>query len=339
MESTRQEKPSSVIGFFGLDVETYDPQYQYYDLELGRWFTPDPAEQFHNPYLAMGNNPVMYVDPDGEFVWMIPVIAGVVFGGVNLGIQASNGDINNFGDGLKAFGSGFVAGATIATGVLLGLGVPILGPALKIAGLAYAAPTALGTVVNTIHGVSSGDWSRLGNTWEQFGGNFYLDENRNFFAQTWQGISRFSWELPQSTIGHGFSQVRNMAGGVDRVDYFGGVTFSTGENNENGWGVSIGNHINISLRDEIEGDFRERLLRDPLYMHEYGHTFQSQVWGPLYLPAIGAPSFYSASTSSPNDHSRRWYEMQANSYAGWYFKRLGVDWDDYKDGDPRLMDR
>ncbi|MCA1763807.1 MAG: hypothetical protein ABR574_11420 [Cryomorphaceae bacterium] len=45
--------------------------------------------------------------PDGEFVWMISVIAGVAFGGINLGIQASNGDINNFGVGLKAFGLGF----------------------------------------------------------------------------------------------------------------------------------------------------------------------------------------------------------------------------------------
>ena len=41
---------------------------RFYDPQLGVWFTPDPAEQFHNPYLAMGNNPVMYVDPDGEMV-------------------------------------------------------------------------------------------------------------------------------------------------------------------------------------------------------------------------------------------------------------------------------
>lgn len=32
------------------------------------WLLPDPAEQFSNPYLAMGNNPVMYVDPDGESI-------------------------------------------------------------------------------------------------------------------------------------------------------------------------------------------------------------------------------------------------------------------------------
>jgi S-formylglutathione hydrolase FrmB len=36
---------------------------------IDEWFTPDPANQFANPYLAMGNNPVMYVDPNGEFVF------------------------------------------------------------------------------------------------------------------------------------------------------------------------------------------------------------------------------------------------------------------------------
>jgi hypothetical protein len=294
--------------------------------------------QFSNPYLGIGNNSVMYVDPDGEFVWMIPVIAGVAFGGINLGIQASNGDINNFGDGLKAFGSGFVAGATIATGVTLGLGLPVLGPALKIAGLAYMAPTAIGTFANTVHGISSGDWSRLGNTWKQFGGNFYLDENRNFFGQTWQGISRFSWELPQSTIGHGYSQMRNTFSGVDRVDYFGGVTFSTRENNDDRWGVSIGNHINISIRDEIQGDFKEHLLQDPIFMHEYGHTFQSQIWGPLFGITVGIPSLLSA-WLTPDIHKFRSFERTANSYAGWYFKRLGVNWDDFKDDYPRRMDR
>ena len=36
-----------------------------YDARLGRWFNPDPYGQFHSPYLAMGNNPISSVDPDG----------------------------------------------------------------------------------------------------------------------------------------------------------------------------------------------------------------------------------------------------------------------------------
>jgi RHS repeat-associated protein len=38
-----------------------------YDAVTGRWLAVDPQHQCHSPYLAMGNNPVMMVDPDGEF--------------------------------------------------------------------------------------------------------------------------------------------------------------------------------------------------------------------------------------------------------------------------------
>ena len=36
-----------------------------YDNQLGRWHCADPAEQFNSPYLAMGNNPVNMIDPNG----------------------------------------------------------------------------------------------------------------------------------------------------------------------------------------------------------------------------------------------------------------------------------
>lgn len=117
-------------------------------------------------------------------------------------------------------------------------------------------------------GLSSGDWSALGNTWKLFVGNFYLDRNRNFFGQTWQGISRFSWELPQSTIGHSASQLRNAyrrnGYEVDRVEYFGGATYAIDENSSHRNGVSLGNFININIRDNIRGSFKERLISDPL---------------------------------------------------------------------------
>ncbi len=48
-------------------LEMFDFGARFYDPALGRWFTPDPAEQFHNPYLAMANNPVRYIDPSGSF--------------------------------------------------------------------------------------------------------------------------------------------------------------------------------------------------------------------------------------------------------------------------------
>jgi len=36
-----------------------------YDARIGRWLTVDPYGQFASPYVAMGNNPAMNIDPDG----------------------------------------------------------------------------------------------------------------------------------------------------------------------------------------------------------------------------------------------------------------------------------
>ncbi|MBX9850256.1 MAG: hypothetical protein K2X86_00685 [Cytophagaceae bacterium] len=38
-----------------------------YDAKIGRWFAPDPMEQYWSPYMAMGNNPISIVDPTGGY--------------------------------------------------------------------------------------------------------------------------------------------------------------------------------------------------------------------------------------------------------------------------------
>ena len=40
-------------------------QLRLYDSRINRWLTTDPAGQYHSPYMAMGNNPVSRIDPDG----------------------------------------------------------------------------------------------------------------------------------------------------------------------------------------------------------------------------------------------------------------------------------
>ena len=98
-----------------LALYQYDFGARYYDPQLGRWHTPDPADQFASPYAGMGNNPVMGVDPDGRWVH---ILVGAVIGGVvNLGVKAFQGKITSVGDGFAAFGIGAVGGAlTAATG-------------------------------------------------------------------------------------------------------------------------------------------------------------------------------------------------------------------------------
>jgi hypothetical protein len=151
-----------------------------------------------------------------------------------------------------------------------------------------------------------------------------LDEN-NWLNGVWQGFSRHTWEMPQSLIGHGYTQGRNAFGNVSQVDYFGGATFATNENTDKRNGVSIGNYVNINIRDEITGYFDERVLSDPLFMHEYGHTIDSRAFGLSYLFAIGIPSIISA--AGDGDHSRYWTERRANKRAKKYFgKYYGTDW-------------
>jgi RHS repeat-associated protein len=44
-----------------------------YDARTGRWLSPDPYGQFHSPYLSMGNNPVLSVDPTGGWTPINPL--------------------------------------------------------------------------------------------------------------------------------------------------------------------------------------------------------------------------------------------------------------------------
>ena len=64
------------------------------------------------------------------------------------------------------------------------------------------------------------------------------------------------------------------------------------------------------------GDFDP--TQDGIYMHEYGHYLQSQLFGPLYLFSHGIPSFVDAMKSEPikgtaySTHDFYWTEIDAN---------------------------
>jgi RHS repeat-associated protein len=73
----------------GAGMALYDFHARMYDPATATWSVPDPAEQFSNPYLAMGNNPVIGVDPDGRFVFTA-MIAGFVIGAYVGGTMANN---------------------------------------------------------------------------------------------------------------------------------------------------------------------------------------------------------------------------------------------------------
>jgi RHS repeat-associated protein len=97
---------------FGLNE--YDFGARSYDPAIARWYVQDPAEQFYNPYLAIGNNPVVLYDPDGRaipFLLAVALIGGVINTGMNVyngTIQGSVGDV--IGQTIVSFGAGAAAG-------------------------------------------------------------------------------------------------------------------------------------------------------------------------------------------------------------------------------------
>ena len=245
-----------------------------YDAALGRFLSPDPYVQApdftqnFNRYSYCLNNPLAYVDENGEFV--LSYLSGFVKGLVK---------------GKNPFVSG---------------------------------------------------WKSMANEAKIYGGLYTSDKHKGFFGQLWEIASRVTWQLPQTLAGLGYSYTRNIAGKVDRVDYLGGATFLTNENSKKHNGITLGNYINMNIKESVNTDFTTYVTQnDPMYMHEYGHYIDSQKFGFSYLLIIGVLSVFSAGSASQvqgeptgvTTHDFRWYERRANKNAAKYFEKYGINWD------------
>jgi RHS repeat-associated protein len=101
----------------GKGLEEYDFNTRYYDQQLGRWHSQDPAGQYASPYVGMGNSWPNGKDPNGQwFGWDDVIVSAVGFaiGYVGYGLEKGNW-------GGKALLSG-AAGLAIAEGGYLTLG-------------------------------------------------------------------------------------------------------------------------------------------------------------------------------------------------------------------------
>ena len=120
-----------LFGLINMNSRLYDPY-------TNRFLSPDPAMDYpqctqgYNRYSYAMNNPLSYVDEDGEMPFLI--VAGLIGGGLNLTSKLLSGQVNNFTDGLAAFGIGAVAGMTGA--ITGGLGCYATGVGGLIGGMA-----------------------------------------------------------------------------------------------------------------------------------------------------------------------------------------------------------
>ena len=90
----------------------------------------------------------------------------------------------------------------------------------------------------------------------------------------------FMWGLPQNIVGSIMYAIFR-GGDPDAFMYKDSYVVQAGYNGPGG-AVSLGMFIFL-FRDY--GDRKERILK-----HEYGHSIQSKILGPLFLLVIGLPS-------------------------------------------------
>jgi len=138
------------FGLINMNGRMYDPL-------VSRMLSPDnfiqapDFSQGFNRYSYCYNNPLVYIDPDGEIVWAPIIIAAVIGGSFNLVMNAPN--INNGWDALGYFAIGAAAGA------VGGIAEQAVAGAVGTIGFAGGAMTG-GAV-----GFSGGFITGTGNSW------------------------------------------------------------------------------------------------------------------------------------------------------------------------------
>ncbi len=104
------------FGIINMNGRVYDPL-------TSQSFSPDPYVQApemwlnYNRYAYCLNNPLIYTDPTGEYAVVDDIIAAVLGGTINLIVNAFQGNVHNFGQGVSLF---FVGAAGTWAGLYCG---------------------------------------------------------------------------------------------------------------------------------------------------------------------------------------------------------------------------
>ena len=118
---------------------------------------------------------------------------------------------------------------------------------------------------------------------------------------------KFLWQLPQELLGFLYYMYLRNKGEILGIYTFQGAVVIIKRTSCDS--VTLGQHIFLSPR-----------ATDSTIKHEYGHTRQSLMLGPLYLLVIGIPSITWAATHKIIAPSKSYYwfytEAWANRLAG-----------------------
>jgi RHS repeat-associated protein len=307
-----------MFGLVNMNARLYDPV-------LGRFLSPDPYmqapnwSQSFNRYSYCLNNPLIFVDTDGE-KWQWWLLVGDIFSG------------------------GLISSAIISTGVFVHS--TFEAAALTINNVLSAADFTY-TFFETL---ITGDVTKGAQKFKNWGmieferiwsitGAFDYDQTANWFEWPMQVFNNFGGEFMQDNLGGALAHYENMAGNIDDVGYYKGRMIIRTKDNTINSGISLGHYVfgdNIALNpNDTEHDL-------DLFAHEFGHTYQSRIMGSLYIYRTGIASVYDNNGLAEMDANRRGFEnlgmtpsgplawqylMQANSkYKWWEFMGSPVLW-------------
>ena len=262
-------------------------------------------------------------------LWYLPIVVNaLIFGTGNTLVHAFRNkrkQIKNQGIHLLV---GIIVGATLGACLHFARCIPVAGTHIQNSIIVYILLQMFIGAIGLLSGILNKGKVGVKQALKIFLGLFYFDESSPKRAIL-QGILRHTWEMPQTFIGQAASHVRNAAGNATKVEYYGGATFVINEHQQYQEGVSLGNYINVNIWETIYQNFDDHIKDNPLLLHEYGHTFDSNLFGWFYLPIIGLPSIHSAMCKG--DHQQYWTEKRANRKVKQYAKKYhDIAWDNFE---------
>jgi hypothetical protein len=125
-------------------------------------------------------------------------------------------------------------------------------------------------------------------------------------------IVLFLWELPQNLLGIAYLLIKKARGSVINRDFDRRRIFVKVRHGA----VSLG--LFVFWSDTGDSVFT---LDERNRLHEYGHTIQSRILGPLYLPVVGIPSV------SRVIYAHRYYRKHGREWTG-YYRGFPENWAD-----------
>jgi len=177
---------------------------RYYDYHYGRFSSLDKVTRFANGFVYADNNPAMFVDPDGNCPWLIPVIIGAVVGGYS-GYQYA--EANGLDPLSYMIGGAIVGGLSGYAGAYIGEFTSIGGMAASSGAnsMGWNAMTSGEADFTLNFGIGSWNLSRSHWRWADLQGNLLEDVGtvtgwlafHEDYSKVMSKVDRFVWGAPK----------------------------------------------------------------------------------------------------------------------------------------------